>query len=112
MQKPSNLNEFIELINSMQHRERFVFPAKASFLKKYDLESGSIEIYNTILFNSRNHDRNITVYMVDFEGNPVNKKARLHRLWNEEFFKMVYVMLSDNEQDSKQETKLIELETN
>jgi len=34
---------------------------------------------------------------VDFEGTPLNKKAKLLRLWNADFYKTVYAMLARSE---------------
>lgn len=91
MKTPKNLNEFIDLVDGMHHRERFVFPANNAINNKYDC-TGFVEIYNTVLFESRNLDRNITIHLVDSSGEVLNKKAKLHRLWNQEFFKTVYSM--------------------
>jgi hypothetical protein len=100
MQKPASLSEFKNLIDGMQHRERFVFPCYARIANKYDQKVVFIEVYNTILWESRNHDRNITVHLVDLDGNALNKKAKLHRLWNEEFYKRVYVMIADSNESN------------
>jgi hypothetical protein len=94
MKKPASLNEFIQLVNGMNHRERYVFTAHSYLEKKYEQKNLSIEIYHTILFETKLQDRNITVHLVDFEGTPINKKARLLRLWNGEFYKLVYNMLA------------------
>lgn len=94
MQKPASLESFIELIQGMKHRERFVFPAHSYLEKKFNQKDLSIEIYHTILFETKLQDRNITIHLVDFEGTPINKKARLLRLWNLDFYKLVYNMFS------------------
>lgn len=97
MTRPEKLENFVALINSMHHRERFVFEAKDATNIKYE-QKCYIEIYNTVLFESKNMDRNITVHLVDFEGNILNKKAKLFRLWNLEFFKSVFSMFKSNVQ--------------
>lgn len=94
MQKPASLNEFIQVVNGMNHRERYVFPAHSYLEKKFGQKNLSIEIYHTILFETKLQDRNVTIHLVDFEGTPINKKARLLRLWNVDFYKSVYAMLS------------------
>jgi hypothetical protein len=90
MKKPLNLESFIELINSMDHRERFVFKANNSVCQKYGENHLFIEVYNTILFESKNLDRNITVHLCLSDGKPISKKAKLHRLWNKEFYSKVF----------------------
>jgi hypothetical protein len=101
MQKPVSLSEFKKVIDGMQHRERFVFPVDKKIVKSDLDRCVAIEVYNTILWESKNLDRNITVYLVDSEGNPLQKKARLHRLWNEDFYQKVYVMIGADPNESK-----------
>lgn len=95
MKKSSNINEFANLIDSMKHRERFVFTANNALKNKYGKDC-NIEIYNTILFESRNLDRNITIHLVDEFGDVLMKKAKLYRLWNPDFFNLVYGMIKSN----------------
>lgn len=110
MQKPENLESFIELINGMKHRERFVFPAHSYLEKKFEQKNLSIEIYHTVLFETKLQDRNITIHLVDFEGTPINKKARLLRLWNLDFYKSVYAMFSGEAiQETSPEREVLEL---
>ena len=97
MQKPASLSEFKNLIDGMQHRERFVFTADSRLAKKYNQSAVFIEVYNTILWESKSQDRNITVYLVDSEGNPLVKKAKIHRLWEKDkYYENTYVMLSNS----------------
>ena len=91
MKKPENLESFVSLINGMVHRERFVFPANNALNTKYE-GTCFVEVYNTILLESKNLDRNITIHLVNTSGEILNKKAKLHRLWNMDFFKTVYSM--------------------
>lgn len=91
MKKPENLESFVSLISGMQHRERFVFPANDAINQKYE-KTSYVEVYNTVLFENKNLDRNITIHLVDSSGEVLNKKAKLFRLWNKEFFKTVYSM--------------------
>lgn len=111
MQKPESLESFIELIKGMKHRERFVFPANSLLKEKYQNKSLSIEIYHTVLFETKLQDRNITIHLVDFEGTPLNKKAKLLRLWNADFYKTVYAMLARGEaiQETSPEREVLEL---
>lgn len=94
MKKPASLSEFKSLIDSMEHRERFVFQAKKEVAKRYEQKEAFIEVYNTTLWESKNQDRNITVFLVDFEGTPLVKKAKLHRLWNNDFYLKTYNILA------------------
>jgi hypothetical protein len=100
MKKPASLSEFKTLIDNMEHRERFVFQAQKEVSVRYGQKETFIEVYNTTLFESKSQDRNITVFLVDFEGNPLNKKAKLHRLWNMDFYLKIYNNLAgENESD-------------
>ena len=94
MKRPENLESFIELINSMNHRERFVFEANNALKRKYNENFLSIEIYNTILFEIEGQPRNITIHLVTLDGSPISKKAKMYKLWNNEFYQTVYSMFS------------------
>lgn len=94
MKKPVNLETFIEVIDGMMHRERFVFEANDKLKSKYNETYLYIEIYNTVLFENIGQPRNITVHLVGIDGKPINKKAKLHKLWNKEFYQTVYSMFA------------------
>jgi hypothetical protein len=94
MRKPVNLDAFIELVNSMDHRERFVFEANNSLKSKYNETYLYIEIYNTVLYEKEMHPRNITIHLVSLDGKPIIKKAKMHKLWNKDFYQTVYSMFA------------------
>lgn len=94
MKKPENLNAFVELVNSMQHRERFVFEANSKLKAKYNEKYLYIELYNTILFEIDGMPRNITIHLVGLDGKPISKKSKMYKLWNAEFYQTVYSMFA------------------
>jgi hypothetical protein len=49
MRKPANIEAFRELIESMEHRERFVFPLLESLDFYSSTECCSLEVYSTDL---------------------------------------------------------------
>lgn len=110
MKAPENLFDLKSLIQGMKHRERFVFES-ADYLKtKYEDSTLKIEIYHTYLRETKNQDRNVTVHLVDYDGKPLMKKAKLLRLWNDEFYSRVFAMLAkESETNSNKVSKLIEL---
>lgn len=110
MQTPNTLSEFITLISSMKHRERFVFPANNALKTKYENKDLNIEIYNTILFDSIKLDRNISIHLVTNDGTPVSKKSKIFRLWDNDFFSKVFVMLDQNK-DPETTQKVLELKS-
>lgn len=110
MKAPENLNDFKSLIQGMNHRERFVFES-ANYLKtKYEDSTLKIEVYHTYLRETKNQDRNVTIHLVDFDGKPLMKKAKLLRLWSNDFYEKVFAMLAkESEIDSNKVSNLIEV---
>jgi hypothetical protein len=83
MKKPKNMNEFIELINSMNHRERFVFDC---------LDFQVLEIYSTTLFESRASDTNIKITLIDQSGKQKSQN-RLLRLFTDKNFNQLFNLI-------------------
>jgi hypothetical protein len=83
MKKPSNVNELKELIKSMRHRERFVFDS---------VSGGTLEVYYTLLFESRNCDENILFISIDKNGDQT-KKSKLLKLFTNDFWERLYKMI-------------------
>jgi len=67
MKAPTNVNELRTLLTSMDHRERFVFPATKQLKDQFhDLES--IEVYATTLFEVKGQPTNINIKAVTIDG--------------------------------------------
>ncbi len=97
MRKPESVDTFRVLVNSMDHRERFVFSAGPAAKEASD-DIDSIEVYATCLYEqatfSNGLDTNIKVSFVDVNGKQL-KGARFCinkylRLWSPKFFASVY----------------------
>ena len=83
MRKPKNVNEFKELIESMQHRERFVFD-----LKK---DSGILEVYSTMT-NEGFGDQNISLKLISEKDNLT--RNRLLKNWDSQYYKQIFELLN------------------
>lgn len=87
MEKPKSLPEFIGLIKSMKHRERFVFTCG---------DLAEVEVYTTFLYEqSRRMDVDVNVliqYNTD-DGDALYKRNKLLRLWRECDFVKLYNQL-------------------
>jgi hypothetical protein len=83
MKKPINVNELKELIKLMKHRERFVFDT---------VGEGTLEVYYTILFESKTCDENILFVSIDKNGDQT-KKSKLLKLFTEDFWERLYKMI-------------------
>ena len=95
MQKPDTIGQFIDLIKSMNHRERFCFLA-AEHIRCEDVET--VEIYATVLYDTgRGTDKNIKISLVDVlskctgKSNTINKYIRLFK---PDFFEKIYSFLA------------------
>jgi len=81
MKKPNTVEELLDLINSMEHRERFVFR-----LANGNTEKHSLEIYVTNLSNKSmlGDQRNVSFQYVDICGknNDLPKTSMLYKLLN------------------------------
>jgi plasmid replication initiation protein len=84
MQKPNTSKEFKQLIKNMQHRERFVFKLN---------NGGSLEVYFTILFESKHADENICLTVITQEG-AESKKSKLLRLFTDDYFEKIYSLIN------------------
>ena len=84
MRKPESVSELKSLIESMKHRERFVF----------DLKDGRmIEVYHTIL-NDFAGDRNVclTIVFDEVDHKPQNK---LLKLWPNSSYEKLFNLIKD-----------------
>ena len=67
MKAPKNTFELMTLLSSMDHRERFVFPATKQLKDQFhNLES--IEVYATTLFEVKGQPTNINLKAVTIDG--------------------------------------------
>jgi hypothetical protein len=110
MKAPKNTDELFQLLNFMEHRERFVFPASKELKKQfYDLES--IEVYATTLFEVKGQPQNINIKAVTIDGKLAEfkqdgstlNKSKYLRLFSESYLKSIlsiidgtYVQESEN----------------
>lgn len=87
MEKPKSLQEFVALIKSMKHRERFVFRCG---------ELAEVEVYTTFLYEQSRRmdvDVNVLIQYNTEDGDALNKRNKLLRLWNESDFVKLYNQL-------------------
>jgi len=67
MKAPKNTFELMNLLTSMEHRERFVFPVTKELKAQFrDLEA--IEVYATTLFEVKGQPTNINLKAVTIDG--------------------------------------------
>lgn len=83
MQKPNSVEELKKLIKSMDHRERFIFDIK---------NGGKLEIYYTLLFESRNCDENICFTVIDKNGDS-SKRNKLLKLFTNDLWVRLFEMM-------------------
>lgn len=101
MQKPETLEAFKTLIDSMEHRERFVFAASDES-KGMNEDIDSIEIYTTKLYEqstfSNGLDTNVKVSFVDVCGKQLKGSAycisKYLRLWSPSFYAKTFSYIS------------------
>lgn len=97
MRKPESKEAFRSLLESMEHRERFVFPA-SDISKGMDEDIDSVEIYATKLYEqstfSNGLDTNIKVCFVDVCGKQLKGSkysiCKYIRLWSPRFYDSVF----------------------
>lgn len=83
MKAPETIQEFKKMLNSMQHRERFIF--------NLNNDLGLLEVYATIT-NEGFGEKNIYLQIVNEEGNQ-KPKNKLLKLWSNEYFEQIFKLL-------------------
>jgi hypothetical protein len=104
MKKPSTLEQFVQTICNMDHRERLVFPCSTEVMNKFeDVYADTIEVYVTHLdVRNRAHlvpNVNIKLSTCDGklctrDGNAIVNKSKYLERCNMEFFAVVYDMIA------------------
>jgi hypothetical protein len=96
MKAPKSVKELMTLLASMEHRERFVFPASRELKKQFHyLES--IEVYSTTLFEVKGTPQNINIKAVTIDGKLAEfkrdgstlNKSKYLRLFHEDYAKSI-----------------------
>ena len=82
MKAPKTVIELKSLMKDMIHRERFVF----------QIDSKTIEVYNAILKDNVNKERNITLTILNGET-VLQNKSKMYKLWKDsDFEKLLFVI--------------------
>lgn len=101
MIKPNSVNELATLLDSLAHRERVVFPVSESVKQQLNNDDVyAVEVYHTVLWNSKHQDRNINIKLVDILGKPIEEngkalvnKSKYLRLFTPSYLQNVYNIL-------------------
>ena len=81
MKTPTTTTELTTIIQNLNHRERVCFRITKDMQTKFEY-AHFIEVYSTILFDSKYQDININIKLVDALGKPLkdlNGKTILNR---------------------------------
>lgn len=99
MKTPKTTAELAQLLNELSHRERVVFPVSEDVKNKIP-DAYAIEVYHTILWNSKHQDRNINIKLVDCLGKPLEEnkkpivnKSKYLRLFTNDYLKNIHDIL-------------------
>jgi len=107
MKTPKSITELATLITSLSHRERLVFPVSKELEKQFN-GAYAVEIYHTILWDTKYQDRNINIKLVDCLGKPIKEgkttilnKSKYLRLFTDSYLKSVFSILEGNIETEK-----------
>ena len=109
MKTPKTIEQLATLLTELSHRERVVFPVSNEVKSKFD-DAYAIEVYHTILWNSKYQDRNINIKLVDCLGKPIERngkpvvnKSKYLRLFTSDYLQNIHNIL---EGDFSEETAI------
>jgi hypothetical protein len=103
MKAPANVSELMNLLNSMNHRERKCYPIRPE-LKKQFPEADTIEIYTTILWDLPEQPKNVNVKLcqmdgkliTDKSGKAIINKSKYFRLFSSDFASSLLSLIDGN----------------
>jgi len=107
MKTPTTITELATLIESLSHRERLVFPVSKELEQQFT-DAYAIEIYHTILWDTKYQDRNINIKLVDCLGKPLKEgkrtilnRSKYLRLFTDSYLESIFSILEGNIETEK-----------
>ena len=107
MKTPNSIQDLANLLDSLSHRERAVFPVSKELENKFN-DAYAVEIYHTILWDTKYQDRNINIKLVDCFGKPLKEgtrtvlnRSKYLRLFTDKYLESIFSILEGNIETEK-----------